>query len=830
MVINKLKKLTFSDFLTAFFCSIIVLILLFNFYLMPEWKSGNIRSYLEGSIFPTLSVASGNFGLFLQGSGGYFRSFWGYLIYGFIVIFFLSTGKLIFNFIFRNQDNESSRVEQLNGPEKIAIIYVLGSLFASLLLLGLGCIGFVNATIGFLLLALGCVLFIIQMDVKRVLRTKLGPFKDLCHRWQMQFTLTEKLLFLLISIFLILSTIRAVPIEMSAGAFVVPYPLASLFAYEGRVFTFPYHLHSYVYMNTQMLTMWAFLLKSEITARLIMWGFQVSLVVLFFGFLKRYTTNFISLCSIVLFIATPLIVTYTVIVKNDFPSNLFLIFSYYCLVNMFNKDFLDEGISKRWAILAGLFCGGAIGHKINAISPVLITTLFIFGYDLYRYYFRKNSFSYLLSFPFLLGLALSSGPWFLRTLIATGNPVYPFFNSLFGSDFVVPWHKLSHEASFYTAEEAISVFISTLSGLHFEESVLTQALFGPGLVFGLLSVFILIRKDFPGEFRLTLLCLWMGFFASAMTRLDSRYQTFFIIFMVCTSFALVLHKILPILKPRWSTLLRCFTLLAILSCFYLNIVQGKFLGMVKLSSIIFFSGFGPGHFSSQSLKSKDDATVDDLIFIHHLINTRTKKDENVLYVELDSLFAFGLERKAFFTSMCDKQIIQDLAERSVDAKELYERLLRFNGVGIHHLILGPRALLKDTWDITHMGISIADKDFEKIRKLINVHADKRIITPDGKLSWYSLKTGNRPPEVVLEQRDAALYPIKVLEYAGVLFRSGKKEDAIRLCRDVLGSHVNPYVKIYTWSALADIYHSMGMESNAVEARSSSARALKEMGR
>jgi len=101
-------------------------------------------------------------------------------------------------------------------------------------------------------------------------------------KWQAQFTLTEKILIFLITIFFILSIVRAVPPETSPGAFVVPYPLASLFVGEGRVFTFPYHLHSYVYMNTQMLTMWAFLLKSEIAARLIMWGFQVSLVVLFF--------------------------------------------------------------------------------------------------------------------------------------------------------------------------------------------------------------------------------------------------------------------------------------------------------------------------------------------------------------------------------------------------------------------------------------------------------------------------------------------------------------------------------------------------------------------
>jgi len=90
----------------------------------------------------------------------------------------------------------------------------------------------------------------------------------------------------------------------------------------------------------------------------------------------------------------------------------------------------------------------------------------------------------------------------------------------------------------------------------------------------------------------------------------------------------------------------------------------------------------------------------------------------VLYVKLVSLFAFGLERKLYFTSMCDKQIIQDLAEQSADADELYERLLRFNGVGIHHLIFGPRALMRDEWSITHMGISIADKDYEKINELV----------------------------------------------------------------------------------------------------------------
>jgi len=219
-------------------------------------------------------------------------------------------------------------------------------------------------------------------------------------------------------------------------------------------------------------------------------------------------------------------VTYSVIVKNDFPSNLFLIVHYYCLVVMFSKDSLNTGIAKRWVLLAGIICGGAIGHKINAIPPVLMTTVFIFGHDLYRFYYRKINFSNFLSYPFLLGLAITSAPWYLRALIATGNPVYPFFSRIFGTDYVVPWHKLSHESSFHEGSSVIE-FFSTHLGSHIEEGVLTQALFGPGLLFGALFVFILFRKYFPIEFRLTLVCLLMGFISSGAVRLNSRYQTLF---------------------------------------------------------------------------------------------------------------------------------------------------------------------------------------------------------------------------------------------------------------------------------------------------------------
>lgn len=82
-----------------------------------------------------------------------------------------------------------------------------------------------------------------------------------------------------------------------------------------------------------------------------------------------------------------------------------------------------------WLMVAGVFGGVALGIKLTAAPLVLVFGLFILG----ALIFRHRQFVPIASGFLHLAVpaVLIAAPWFVRDWLWTGNPVYPFFNSLF---------------------------------------------------------------------------------------------------------------------------------------------------------------------------------------------------------------------------------------------------------------------------------------------------------------------------------------------------------------------------------------------------------------
>ncbi len=79
----------------------------------------------------------------------------------------------------------------------------------------------------------------------------------------------------------------------------------------------------------------------------------------------------------------------------------------------------------RWAV-AGLYAGGAMGCKY----PGLVTAVIPIGVVALIQAIRVRSVGTLIGYG--VGVAVAIGPWLLRNLIDTGNPVYPLAFDLFG--------------------------------------------------------------------------------------------------------------------------------------------------------------------------------------------------------------------------------------------------------------------------------------------------------------------------------------------------------------------------------------------------------------
>ena len=139
--------------------------------------------------------------------------------------------------------------------------------------------------------------------------------------------------------------------------------------------------------------MWSLLLKSELAAALLIWGFLVIWLLLVWSFIKRYTNNFVAIMTILTFVAAPVFITFSTAIKSDFPVSVFL-FAHWCvLAKIFNNRLEKPEDIRKWTLLAGILCGCAIGHKLIGLPAALASSLIFILSDLH--YRRKYGSPYI---------------------------------------------------------------------------------------------------------------------------------------------------------------------------------------------------------------------------------------------------------------------------------------------------------------------------------------------------------------------------------------------------------------------------------------------------
>lgn len=110
-----------------------------------------------------------------------------------------------------------------------------------------------------------------------------------------------------------------------------------------------------------------------------------------------------------------------------------------------SPDFPDEVPDRRasWAILAGFLSGSAMACKYPGVVSVVIPCGLILVWNAWKYSIdkavvepsRRRATWY--GTLFSIGVFLAMGPWLLKNLVETGNPVYPLLYNVFGG---VDWN------------------------------------------------------------------------------------------------------------------------------------------------------------------------------------------------------------------------------------------------------------------------------------------------------------------------------------------------------------------------------------------------------
>jgi len=189
----------------------------------------------------------------------------------------------------------------------------------------------------------------------------------------------------------------------------------------GRIVELRYDHHTYFPFGTEMLFTFGLWLRGPIVAKLFHWLMLPLACGAIVAIARRHLSLRSGLLGAALFASLP-------VVQSEAPTayiDLALVaFSLFAFLQFFNwlEDGTDSGL-----ILCGIFCGFCLGSKYLGVL-----TFGWLGLGVLFFSARQKRFAFkpLLAFcalPILLG-----GGWYLRNILWTGNPVFPFAYGVFG--------------------------------------------------------------------------------------------------------------------------------------------------------------------------------------------------------------------------------------------------------------------------------------------------------------------------------------------------------------------------------------------------------------
>lgn len=164
-------------------------------------------------------------------------------------------------------------------------------------------------------------------------------------------------------------------------------------------------------------------LRGEILAQMIHWMLGVATLFAIVGFCRRYLDIKVGLWAAAMFMSLPVVAFFMPLGYIDVGVCFFQFLGFWALFN-----WLDER-DERTLLLAGLLTGFALGTK-HPVLPMWLVGMCLIGADGFR---RKLALAQLVRHWALFGglsLCLLL-PWYVRGMLAAGNPVWPLANDYF---------------------------------------------------------------------------------------------------------------------------------------------------------------------------------------------------------------------------------------------------------------------------------------------------------------------------------------------------------------------------------------------------------------
>lgn len=207
--------------------------------------------------------------------------------------------------------------------------------------------------------------------------------------------------------------------------------IPKLYLNHGGIFEIPEIDFSYFPMNLEMLYMLPLAFGNDIIPKYIHFLFALLTAAFLYYYIKAILNRTAALIGVLFFLSLPVIVKLSITAYVDLGL---IFFSSASLLLIFT--WLKDTGKVRYLLLAGACCGMAVGTKYNGLIDLLLLTLFV--PVLYQRCSPQDKQSNVNAFRygtvFFMAAFLTFSPWAIRNSIWTGNPLYPLFGSVFGTE------------------------------------------------------------------------------------------------------------------------------------------------------------------------------------------------------------------------------------------------------------------------------------------------------------------------------------------------------------------------------------------------------------
>lgn len=197
---------------------------------------------------------------------------------------------------------------------------------------------------------------------------------------------------------------------------------------RGGFYWIPFIHHSNFPFSTQMLYAVAVEFNQPAAAKVIHWAFYLMSAIGAAAVAVRLSGRTAGAFAFLVFLALPVAIWEAGSAYVDLATAAYTILSCYCILRFLDFESLGH---RQWLLPAAVLAGFAAATKTTGVLWVILGAAWIlFALIILKKYSPAKALLHSVSFGFVGVLAPL--PWYVKSFVYTGNPVYPFAYSVFG--------------------------------------------------------------------------------------------------------------------------------------------------------------------------------------------------------------------------------------------------------------------------------------------------------------------------------------------------------------------------------------------------------------